>query len=356
MAGNNNLELEIHSLFISGSTPDHICNEIISKYSKNDILSPTEAESISHFLITLGRFDLLFNFYFSALKRKAISVFPWGYFALAIKEQLGEIPDDIIDLIDFALHVQSGELSALKMSALQEYIPRLATRDFLIKQQFEMEQLQLKTKLIAQLNQNRLYQLHEQEEQSILQLIKNFPNDMEVRLLHQAHLEKKADDILSRVRSYKRSATPTIAKDPFNQEAQDFILKLTGQLKQLAEHYKKTAPEQIYNLALLSMSLELYDLSLFLLNAAPETNASAWLKAEILFESGRFLDLLKHVEDIEMKMLTTPESTYGAIYLKAQAYYGLGQKELAIQMMESLSQTRPSYRSAESLLHQWRSF
>ena len=80
------------------------------------------------------------------------------------------------------------------------------------------------------------------------------------------------------------------------------------------------------------------------------------LKAEILFESGRFLDLLKHVEHIEKDLSISPESTYGAVYLKAQAYHGLGQKDLAIQMLESLSQIRPSYRSTEALLHQWRSF
>ena len=104
------------------------------------------------------------------------------------------------------------------------------------------------------------------------------------------------------------------------------------------------------------MSFELYDLGLQLLNQAPETFAGEWLKAEILFESGRFLDLLKHVEHIEKNLSTSPESTYGAVYLKAQAYFGLGQKDIAIQMLESLSQIRPAYRSTEALLHQWRSF
>ena len=90
MAGNNNLELEIHSMFIEGSTPEHICTEILSKYSKTDVLSPNEAESISHFFIALGRFDLLFSFYASALRRNALGIFPWGYFAQAVKEQFGD--------------------------------------------------------------------------------------------------------------------------------------------------------------------------------------------------------------------------------------------------------------------------
>ncbi len=356
MAGNNNLELEIHSLFIEGSTPEHICSEVLSKYTKTDILSPSEAESISHFFITLGRFDLLFSFYLSALRRNSIGVFPWGYIYLAAKEQFGEIPEDIIDLIEFALPTQIADQSAYKVEELQELLPQLSTRVVSSKQNYEIDRLQLKTKLIAQLNQNRLYQLREQEEQTLKQLVKNFPVDQEVRILHQAHLEKKADEILSRIRSQRPSAIRKATHDPFNQETDDFIQKLTTQVKTLSVHYQQSAPEQIYNLAILCMSFELYELSLQLLNQAPETFSGEWLKAEILFESGRFLDLLKHVEHIEKNLSTSPESTYGAVYLKAQAYYGLGQKDIAIQMLESLSQIRPSYRSTEALLHQWRTF
>ncbi len=356
MAGNNTLELEIHSMFTAGSTPDQICSEILSKYSKTDILSPNEAESISHFFISLGRFDHLFNFYLNALRRNAIGVFPWGYFAWAAKEHYGTIPTDVIDLIEFALPTQSADLSAHKFEELRDLIPYLDLQAKTGQQQFELGQLQLKTKLIAQLNHNRLYQLQEQEEQTLKQLIKNFPNDTEVRLLHQAHLEKKADEILSRIRLHKKNRPSLQAKEPFNQDSEDFFEKLTLQVKALATHYKAAAPEQIYNLALLCMSFELYDLGFEILHQAPETVAGEWLKAEILFERGRFLDLLKHLDHIENKVSMDPESTFGATYLRAQAYHGLGQKEIAIQMLESLSQRRPSYRSAEALLHQWRTY
>ena len=306
MAGNNNLELEIHSMFIEGSTPEHICTEILSKYSKTDVLSPNEAESISHFFIALGRFDLLFSFYASALRRNALGIFPWGYFAQAVKEQFGEIYEDVIDLIEFALPDQTADSSARKLEELHDLIPQLGERTAVRKQTFEIEQLQLKTKLIAQLNQNRLYQLHEQEEQTLKQLVKSFPSDQEVRILHQAHLEKKADEILFRVRSQRKSTVRTAAKESFNQETDDFIQKLTAQVKTLSTHYLQSSPEQIYNLALLCMSFELFDLSFQLLQQAPETFAGEWLKAELLFESGRFLDLLKHIEHIEKDMSKTP--------------------------------------------------
>ena len=57
---------------------------------------------------------------------------------------------------------------------------------------------------------------------------------------------------------------------------------------------------------------------------------------------------------IEKTMTGTPDATYGALYLKAQAYFGLGQKEMAIQLLESLSAKVHSYRSTEALIHEWK--
>ena len=64
--------------------------------------------------------------------------------------------------------------------------------------------------------------------------------------------------------------------------------------------------------------------------------------------------MLKHIEMIEQTMTSTPEATYGALYLKAQAYYGLGQKEIAIQLLETLASKVNSYRSTEALIHEWK--
>lgn len=354
MAGNNNLELEIHSLFIEGSTPDHICNEILSKYEKNEVLSPAECEGLSHFFLSAGRIDLLFQFYQHALKKESMGVFPWGYLATALKQTYGKIPEEILDLIDLAFEQNQSDTSALRMDELKNYIPSLINADKKKTETFLNQQLEIKNQLITQLNHNRLYQLHEQEEVVLNQLVKKFPNDLEVRLLHQAHLEKKADEILSRVRSQNNRLSTQPAKTIFTPEEAQFIEELKVQIEKLAIHYKENAPEQIYNLALLCMNFELYDFSYDLLMQSPETHAGEWLKAEILFESGRHLDLLKHIEQLEVKMTTSPDSTYGAIYLKAQAYFALGQKDLAIQMLEALSQAHPSYRSTEALLHQWR--
>lgn len=352
MAGHNNLELEIHSLFQEGHSPDYICQEIISKYERSEAVSTSEIESLSHFLIANGEFHLLFRLYSRCLRKDSLATFPWGYFIYAVEHCLGHISEDLISFVADGIEEQTSEDSCTKIPRLIQTLPIVSQRLRSKRDSFELSQLEQKAKLISQLNQNRLYQLADQEEQTLQQLIKSFPRDIEVQLLYQAHLEKKADEILSKVKNQSLSRSRKISQmDLSSQE----VAELIGHIRQVSEGISTTAPDQLYNMAILAMHLELYDLSIEVLNRAPRNLSSEWLKAEVLFASGRHLDLLKHIEEIEKDFSTTPESTYGAVYLKAQAYYGLGQKDLAIQLLESLSQTIPSYRSTEALLHEWKS-
>lgn len=355
MAGNNSLELELNRMFQEGHTLETICDEIISKYEKNDVISPSEIEGLSHFLTIAGRVDLLFKFYIKCLHKDSLSDFPWGSFVQALITNPSAVifPENLIDLIESSLASTKNYENAAKSTMLVDFIPDLSSFLNAKKHDFELNRLEIKTKLIAQLNNNRLHQLVEQEEQTLQQLIKIFPHDLEIKLLHQAHLEKKADDILMRIRSTspkKYSKKPVVT---LPEESQEFINELKKHIPSLADRLQTEAPEQIYNLSMLALQFDLYDLSLELINKSPKTFASEWLKAEILFESSRFLDLLRHLEVLE-KTETTPEATYGGIYLKAQAYYGLGQKQMALQLLESLASKVPSYRSTEALLYEWK--
>ena len=161
MAGNNSLELEINTLFQEGHSFEIICAEIISKYEKSDVLSPSEVESISHFLTAAGRIDLLFRFYLKCLIKDSLSDFPWGSFAQAYIENESKLSETLIDIMDqFFATIKNFE-NAAKSPTLVNAIPEVS--DYLAnkKNEFEAIQLKLKSKLITQLNHNRLYQLSE---------------------------------------------------------------------------------------------------------------------------------------------------------------------------------------------------
>lgn len=211
-----------------------------------------------------------------------------------------------------------------------------------------------KTRLIEQLNHYRTAELLDQEEAALQQLSKLYPQDLEVGLLKQAHLEKKADDILSRVISKKTLTKPKTSLEKTT-EFVEFLKEMHSNLLKIADDLEKSQPDQLYNLAILAFQFELYDACLVVLSKAPETQARDWLHAEALIESGRYLEVIQFLELIEKKDSKNTDTIFGSTYLKAIAYHGLGDKNLAINLLESILKVVPYYRSAESLLVEWTS-
>ena len=114
-------------------------------------------------------------------------------------------------------------------------------------------------------------------------------------------------------------------------------------------------PDQLYNLAILAFQFELFEACLNVLEKAPETPARDWLRAEALLEAGKYLELIHLVEYLEGKESHSTDTVFAVTYLKAIAYHGLGNKDLAVRLMEGILQVVPYYRSAEALLVEWQS-
>ena len=108
-----------------------------------------------------------------------------------------------------------------------------------------------------------------------------------------------------------------------------------------------------YNLAIGLYFIELYHEALQVIRRAPESSAKDWFYLELLLRCGRYLECLDEVNQIELKYSADPESTFAATYIRAQALWGLGQTGSAIELLRSIVDIRPSYRSAHSLLNEW---
>ncbi|MFN3453676.1 MAG: hypothetical protein ACK41T_01870 [Pseudobdellovibrio sp.] len=353
MAGTNSLEIEIHNLFQDGASIEVVSRELVAKYEKNEVLSSSEIEGLSHFLITCGQFELLKKLYIKCIKYNKISSFPTGFFVEALLKQKKSISNAVIDLCDAIILAQPREATALNHKDVKKFSMQVAKEARLLQQNYSTDRLRKKTELIEQLNHYRSANLPEQEELILQQLTKLYPNDLEVGLIKQAHLEKKADEILAKIISQKQLTKPRHNHDK-DSHTLDFLSAMKENILKISEQVKVTQPDQLYNLAILAYQFELYNTSITILEMAPETNARNWLMAEALIEAGRYLDALSILHFLENQIDQNTDAAFGATYLKAIAYHGLGQVELAIRLMESILQVVPFYRSAEALVVDWR--
>ena len=359
MAGTTSLELEIINLHREGHGLDYVCQELFSKLERSDAISSAEINNVIHFLQLAGRFDLIKTLLVNSLRRSKFGVLPIGLMAdLYLKVTAHAVLDSDIEFFENHIYQIVQDSTAIEETILNsEFLNSISLRakkssmDYRV-QYLEKRKLQ-KSQLVEQLNKFKVYNLADQEEQTLQQIIQLFPDDVEVKLLQQAHLEKKADAILNRINSRNTLNKKTLTRY-VNVEENKTRDSFSKSLIELAAKIKLQDPEQLYNLAVLAFQLELFEPALIFINDSPETPARDWLKAEILLEAQRFLDLLKHVEDLEKHHLNDSDSVYGATYLEALAYHGLGQTNLGLQLLEQIAHVHPNYRSTDALIIEWK--
>ena len=349
----NSLEIEIHNLFQENPSIDYVSQELLSKYEKNETLSSLEVQGLSHFLIHTGHYDLLQKFYIKCLKQKKISQLPLGFIAELITKNQIIINEQVAAFFEYIIKIQPDEETSLQMPRLRQYSAEIAKKHSNIKNIFQTERTELKAKMILQLTKNRQLQMLDQEKSVLDQLISLFPNDIEVGLLRQDQLERKADEILSRFSSKKNLSKPKASSYDSNPETIKLNSDIENNLRLLSDKLFIESPDQLYNLSILTYQFDFFELTLEILEKTPESHSRNWLKAEVLYDSGRHLDLLKLIETLEQSSEALPDDTHGAVYLKALAYYGLGQKDLALRLLHSLARSVPFYRSTEALIYEW---
>ncbi len=354
----NSLEIAIHNLFQENASTEFVCRELLSKYDKNEIISSDELESLSHFFISIGQIELLKKFYLRCLRLKKINQLPIGFLAEMLQKNQTDWNESTVAFFDYLIQVSKEESTYLKSNLLSYYFNEIPKKIAEAHQKFKESQLELKKQLIEQLSKNRIYQLSDQEENVLKQLVRLFPHDIEIGILKQAHLERKADQILSKFSNQKDLNNYKFKSHPYKQgsaetQAIEMVeFQIRNILKSDTDKNQQLKAE-FYNLAIFTFQINLFELTLEVLERCPENKSSLWLKAETLFECGRHLDLLKLIEKLESDSDYTADDASGAIYLKALAYHGLGQTELAQRFLSALAQNVPNYRSTEAYLQEW---
>jgi hypothetical protein len=99
--------------------------------------------------------------------------------------------------------------------------------------------------------------------------------------------------------------------------------------------------------------IEAYTQALTILNLAPSSPERDWMTLDLLIECRRFVECLVSVDQVEIAHCHDPETTFGAAYIRARALHGLGQDAQAIEILQSIVNIRPNYRSARTLMHEW---
>lgn len=344
------LELEIKSLLQTHEEPLRVAEELIKLF--DDPSWEWSAETLRElyrFLWSCGLYQQLIGFVFKNMSKTGF-VIPWPYLIEALVRGVPELEAGVISCVARGIEEEKAQEQVCIARGADRFIQQtIQWKTELRRKRLQNLKIQ-KEQALDQLLTLRTQQLYEQEKNLLGKLQRMFPGDAEILTEVSSHKQRYALEILSRKTPLNRG---TSFKEPApDEDAEKTLQALRSSLLENAALH----PDMTFDFAVLAFMLEDFDTSLQLLGTLPALAANEqWFKMEALLKARRFLEVLHGLSEIEIALATEPETFFATAYLRAQAYWGLAQKHLALEILESLLQARPNYRAGTALLDLWRS-
>lgn len=309
-------------------------------------------EPFLRFLFLSGHYEIFIRVFLRKLERMGESIqkdaLPWALLLECILRLDTFLPSyvrsslyDLINEMNLKSELCQSEKGRKALPELQQEFDRL-------RDNAEEDVKELKHSLFEQARAYDIQNLTDLQKRTLERLKKIDPQDPRILDEQRRLLEKGALDILSRKSMFHQKSELREEKDAEVDQLADFI---KNEFVNYIDPYEAAV-------ALSTWGYPLHALSLLEKKTGEERELSAemlWLKADLLLEAGRYADLLQLLYDLEQIFPGEPETFFKTAYLRAQCFWGLGQKQLAIETMESLLTTKPDYRSGPTLLVLWRS-
>lgn len=202
--------------------------------------------------------------------------------------------------------------------------------------------------LFEELNTWKSQRMREQEKRALSRLRKKFPMDHDIQKQFRSFREVQAFETLQERIRQRRNQAPQL-------KFEEDVTELPDLWRQELQKKGTEYPELFYDFAIHCCFCEDWAWALHLANQAAPSQARDWLEVEILLKLRRYVDVLQALTVVEARWAEDSETFFASAYVRAQAYFGLGRKQQAFEVLESLLASRPLYRQGVELLNLWRS-
>lgn len=326
-----------------GSLPQYY----FDAFKKGDFL---EIKEFAKLLFTGGEYVLLIQFCMLVIDLKKplhATDFPWSYLVESIY-RLDAFPSEDIkeSLKTLCQNLALDEIFATSpharklMFVAEEIFDRWGKR---AEEQYD----QIKLQYLDELKQAELEGVSAREDHLIQKLMQIDPTDAAIINYHKKLRERHAMNILSQRKNYEIKEPHSDLDDP---QVKHMYALLYDQMMQIAQEIPSVAMD--FAIALIQFG-EPHDAEQ-VLQWAPSSSEKDWLSCELMLLQNKFVNLLALLPQIEKQYATDAQTFFHTAYMRAKCFHGLGQKETAIEVLESLTTTQPDYRDASILLTQWR--
>ena len=341
------IELKIQRLLLESEDQERVADTLLKEWD-HDKLSETEARAVGYFLVNTGLAPSLLERINRQLNSER-TVF-WEIYSLIAAQASKHLDIKSLKSIVDGATEQGVDLALLydeKLAEKSDSIKQAWTKyKSLLMENYEERQIEL----IDQIQFLSTQRLIEEEKKALSLLDSLNPSSNEYGKLVEDFENRWARHILNLKQSVETTYRLTLKiRDDWHRQ----MGKTFAPLFESLEEASKKTPESTLDLALTAYFMDFTNEAMNLLETATPSESRDWLLAELFLENRRYIDLLEWTDQLGLKYADLPESTFAVSYLKAKAFWGLGQPALAIDLITSIIQVRPNYRSASTLLQEW---
>lgn len=304
-----------------------------------------DLKGFCHFLFFSGRYEKVIELFLKVsdkVEDLKIQTFPWLILFESVLRLSPTLPANLkSSLYELIKELDlKGEFSRSDLG--RKALPEL-TAEFEKMRDAASEELKLlKHSLFEQARSYEVQNLVDLQRSTLEKLKRLDPGDHRIIEEGKKLIERNALDVLSRRSVFSRSTLAKQKDDSLRPEVAQFISE------------QMNLPEQATEYAVALVTWGYPHLALHVLRQShSESSESDWLECELLLELGRHAELLSALYTIEQRLAHDSETFFKTAYLRAQAFWGLGQKEKAIETMESLLASKPDFRAGHTLLLLW---
>ena len=343
------LELEIKTLLEELGDPEAVAEKLIKLFEdQSEDWTAESLKDLSRFLLSCGLYQHLVRFCLRHINHKHF-IMPWAYFIEALTKGLPDLEEDTVKFIVMGIEEESAADQVCFAEGAERYLKKAAQWKSDVKRKRRKRAGEMKQLMLDELLTLRTQQLYEQEKIMLGKLQRMFPGDQDILEEIREHKERYALDILSRRSPLGRARE--VAEPPPSAEMLAVATAFNNALLKMAETY----PEMTFDFAVAAFMIDEAHTSMALLEKMELTTEQRWFYLEVKLKCRHFLEVLAELSPLELKLAHEPETFFATAYLRAQAYWGLEQKYVAIEILESILAARPNYRSSSVLLDLWRS-
>ncbi len=300
---------------------------------------------ISHFLFANNAMMDLIKFNIECIEKE--DPVSWYYFSKALQFIEPNFKNKIYEAIKNYI-LEQKKLDEFSNSELFEIL-------FPDEREVKFHQLQRKVQMhdrhrqtildqIRVFNQSRNYSI---EKQTIQKFIKHFPNDKLGQELKARFELEELKRFFERYQTEKRQKElPTF--DSFTPEEKSL-------LENIFVKAQNADSNQVEGFIYFFIFIEDFDHALKLIPQLTFNESNTWLHLELLLLNRKYAEALSLIQKIDQSTSNDPSNFAAKVYSVALCFWGLGEQEKAIELMNAIVEINPNYRMASTLIKEWKS-